>query len=133
MKVVRIIHITGLKPPSFQTWAKNLLELIHIVFDVSSIGDLSRPSKDRYDCISQCRYISSLTQQVPPSKNARLNFLSNSANKHDLTNLLIDKKLCHLVLSGALFTKQEMTVACSKMELDSYVKFQNFHPHHEYT
>ena len=99
MRIVRIIPITGLKPPTFQTWLNKVLDhimklpgnVIHIVFDVySPLPDLTRPSKTRNSFAGQRRYLSDLSQQLPPSKNAWVDFLSNNANKLDLTNLITD-------------------------------------------
>lgn len=99
MRIVRIIPITGLKPPTFQTWLNKVLDhimklpgnVIHIVFDVySPLPDLTRPSKTRNSFAGQRRYLSDLSQQLPPLKNAWVDFLSNNANKHDLTNLITD-------------------------------------------
>ena len=97
MKVVRIIPITGLKPPIFLTWANNVLNhimnlpgsVMHIVFDrYSEEGDLSRPSKNRYNSVGECRHVSSFSQKLPPSKDAWTDYLTNDGNKHQLTSLL---------------------------------------------
>ena len=48
------------------------------------------PSKTRNSFAGQRRYLSDLSQQLPSSKDAWTDFLSNNANKHDLTNLIAD-------------------------------------------
>ena len=64
----------------------------HIVFDIypDQAGDFSRPSKGRHESVGEQRYISNLSQQLPPTKKAWEEYLSNDQNKHELTNLLID-------------------------------------------
>ena len=100
MKIVRMIPATNLNPPTFMIWATNIFnyinnlpgKLCHIVFDVypGQAGEFSRPSKGRHESVGERRYISNLSQQLPPTKKAWEEYLSNDQNKHELTNLLID-------------------------------------------
>ena len=78
MKIVRMIPATNLNPPTFMTWVTNKFNYInnlpgkqcHIVFDVypDQAGDFSRPSKGRHESVGERRYISNLSQQLPPTK-----------------------------------------------------------------
>ena len=66
MRVVRIIPVANLKPPTLNNITSLPGDIIHIVFDIyPDEVDFSRPSKGRYDDIGQHRYISS--QQILPS------------------------------------------------------------------
>ena len=66
-------------------------KLIHIVFVIySPTPDITCPSKTRNSFAGQRRYLPDLSQQLPSSKNDWTDFLSNNANKHDLTNLIAD-------------------------------------------
>ena len=57
MKIVRMIPVPNLNPPTFMTWATNRFNYInnlpgtlcHVVFDVYQTGDFSTPSKGRHD------------------------------------------------------------------------------------
>ena len=100
MMIVRMIPATNLNPPTFMTWATNIFNYInnlldkicHIVFDIypDQAGDFSRPSKGRHESVGEQRYISNLSQQLPPTKKAWEEYVSNDQNKHELTNLVID-------------------------------------------
>ena len=88
MKIVNMISVLNLKPSTFLTWTQNFLNYIinlkameiHIVFDIYSEIDLTRPSKSR-SSDGEKKYISSLTQMLPPGKKEWDSFLLNSANK----------------------------------------------------
>ena len=99
MKIVRMISPFNLFPSTFETWTKYMFNYInnlpgsiaHIVFDVyPEDTDFSRPSKGRYHSIGERRFISDLSQHLPPTKKAWTDYLSNDQNKHELTNLMID-------------------------------------------
>ena len=98
MKVVRMVGVAKLQPPTFLSWTKRFLnnimslkaEVIHIVFDRYSLEvDLTRPSKGRGKT-SERKYVSSLTQIIPLTKSDWQSFLSNDANKYQLVKLVTD-------------------------------------------
>ena len=97
MRVVRIISISGMNPPTFLTWANSVCsyldalpgEELHIVFDVYSQDIASmQPSKGR-KTNEQLRHISDLSQQLP-SPSLWKEFLGNLENKRQITHLIID-------------------------------------------
>ena len=98
MKIVRMIPITKLKPPTYLSWTKKLLnhimnlkgKVIHIVFDrYTEEIDLSRPSKGR-SLLSERKYVSCLTQILPSTTKDWQSFLSNDANKYQLIKLITE-------------------------------------------
>ena len=97
MRVVKMISITNLTPPTFLGWEKRLYNymkqlpgtVIHIVFDVhEEEGHLNSLSKGRETKSSE-RKISDLSQQLP-RVSKWTDFLTNSKNKCRLTLLLAD-------------------------------------------
>ena len=101
MKIVRMISLLNLLPSTFETWTIAFFNYInslpgsvcHIVFDVyPENADFTRPCKGRYDpeSIGERRYISSLSQHFPATRDAMSDYLSNDQNKRELTNLMID-------------------------------------------
>ena len=103
MRVVRIISVSDMKPPTFITWLRSiwnclntlLREILHLVFDVYSQDIVSKePSKGRPNN-EQSRYISDLSQKLP-SPSSWVVFLRNSENKRQIIELLIN-----YILSGS--------------------------------
>ena len=96
MRVVRIIKIDDLKPPTFLTWAKNVFSYIeglpgekaHIVFDNYVNESTVSLTKGRNESGIQ-RKISNLNQVLPEPKEWK-DFLSNKSNKYQLCYLLAD-------------------------------------------
>ena len=97
MRVMKMIPITNLTPPTFLGWAKRLYNymkqlpgtVIHIVFDVyEEEGHLNSLSKGR-ETKSRERKIVDLSQQLPVVSEWA-DFLTNSKNKCRLTLLLAD-------------------------------------------
>ena len=96
MRVVKMIPITNLTPPTFLGWEKPLYNymkqlprtVIHIAFDVYEEGHLNSLSKER-ETKSRERKIADLSQQLP-RVSEWTDFLTNSKNKCRLTLLLAD-------------------------------------------
>ena len=89
MKVLRMIPAIDLSPPTYETWEINVFTYMnglpglvcHVVFDIyPDHVDFSRPSKGRYNSIGERRYISSLSQQLPLTHKAWLDYLSSSSS-----------------------------------------------------
>ena len=100
MRVVKMIPITNLIPPTFSGWAKRLYNymkqtpetVIHTVFDVyEEEGHLNNLSKGR-ETKSRERKIADFSQQLP-RVGEWTDFLTNSKNKCRLTLLLADFSL----------------------------------------
>ena len=100
MRVVKMIPITNLIPPTFSGWAKRLYNYMkqtpetvtHIVFDVyEEERHLNNLSKGR-ETKSRERKIADLSQQLP-RVGEWTDFLTNSKNKCRLTLLLADFSL----------------------------------------
>ena len=140
MKIVRMIPVSKLIPPVYKTWAINVFEYmkniqcdtLHIVFDVYPSEDLSLPSKGRYDPdkIGERRYVSSLSQRLPPNQKAWNSYLSNDQNKRELTQLLIDfvlngnysfDKTVFITREEKCFLKRPNEMAIEVPELQTYV------------
>ena len=98
MRLVRMISIKNMNPPTFLSWAKEIYsyietlpgKIVHIVFDNYATSDDSSISfsKGRTDS-GIVRNISSLNQVLPQS-NEWENFLTNRSNKLQTTRLLAD-------------------------------------------
>ena len=98
MRVVRMIPVQDVDPPTFLSWAKNVFsyihglpgDVLHIVFDIySPIHDPTKViSKGRVDRGFE-RKILSLNQTLP-NVDEWQGFLTNERNKDQICNLLAD-------------------------------------------
>ena len=98
MRVVRMIPVQDVDPPTFLSWAKNVFsyihglpgDVLHIVFDNYSLIDDSTKvvSKGRVDRGFE-RKISSLNQTLP-NVDEWQDFLTNDRDKDQICNLLAD-------------------------------------------
>eukprot|EP00112_Aurelia_sp_Birch-Aquarium-sp1_P017225 Seg3972.2 transcript_id=Seg3972.2/GoldUCD/mRNA.D3Y31 product="hypothetical protein" protein_id=Seg3972.2/GoldUCD/D3Y31 len=95
MRVVRIIPINDLNPPTFKSWAERLAchlralpgNTIHVVFDDYDKDPLCL-SKGRLDSGKE-RKISDISQKLPKLKEWKT-FLTNEKNKLQVTQILAD-------------------------------------------
>ena len=114
MRVLRIISTSGLKPPTFLTWAKAVCDYfnslpgsyIHVIFDIYLVDDdFAYPSKDREE-LGQKRHVSSLSQNLPSPKDWS-DFLTNKFNKFQVISLLVD-----FILSVNFKSEKDIIINC---------------------
>ena len=112
-------------------YINNLLgSIAHIVFDVyPEDTDFSRPSKGWYHSIGERRFISVLSQHLPPTKKAWTDYLSNDQNKHELTNLMIDYLLrgFYSFNRPVYVTNGEKCVLIQNANLSNVAELQCYH------
>ena len=123
MRVVRIISISDMKPPTSIKWANSICsylyalpgEVLHLVFDVYSQDIASKqPSKGRTNN-ENFRHISDSSQKLPFASVWK-DFLCNLKNKRQITHLLID-----YILSGASPLQRKLYIT---KEFDCFLKVE---------